>query len=96
MKPDVEHKAIQVQLPKKQSSYGSLNDADLKYFTGLERERFNIIFSMLEIFAPINDSLFWYRRDALVIALYKIRHNIDFQMMEFTFELSRRGSGYRK
>lgn len=44
---------------------------------------------MLEKFAPIEDSLFWFKKDALVIALYKIRHNIDFKMMEFTFELSR-------
>lgn len=45
---------------------------------------------MLEKFAPIEDSLFWYKKDALVIAFYKIRHNIDFKMMEFTFELSRK------
>lgn len=44
---------------------------------------------MLEKFEPIEESLHCYKKDALVIALHKIRHNIDFKMMEFIFELDR-------
>lgn len=81
---------IQTTLPGKKTSFNSLSDADLYYFTGLERERFEILFSMLEKFNPIEDSILWCKKDALVITLFKCRHNLDFKMMEFTFDLDRR------
>lgn len=77
-------------LPKKTTSYDLLNDTDLEYFTGLDRERFTIIYDLLEKFNPIEDNLFWYKKDALVITFHKLRHNIDFKMMEFIFELDRK------
>lgn len=52
---------IQVSLPKN-ISYASLNHTDLKYFTGLQRERFEIIFNILQRFAPIEGSLSQKRR----------------------------------
>lgn len=71
-------------------SFYSLSDDDLVYFTGLERERFEILYNMLEKFDPIEDSLLWCKKDALVITLFKCKHNLDFKMMEFTFELDRK------
>lgn len=58
--------------------------------TGLERERFEIIFQMLEKFAPIEDSLLWSKKDALLLTMHKCRHNLDFKMMEFHFNMSRK------
>lgn len=45
---------------------------------------------MLEKFNPIEDSLLWRKRDALVITLFKCKHNLDFKMMEFTFDTDRK------
>lgn len=71
-------------------SYASLSDDNLMYFTGMERESFEILYSMVDKFAPIEDSLLWCKKDALVVTLHKIRHNLDFKMMEFVFELCRK------
>lgn len=86
----MKHVGIQANLPRKRTSFSSLTEDDLIYFTGLDKERFRILFSMLEKFNPIEDSLLWCKQDALVITLFKCKHNLDFKMMEFTFELSRK------
>lgn len=86
-KPEVKNVAIQTTLSRKRASFCSLTDNDLIYFTGLERQRFEILFKMLEKFNPIEDSSLWCKMDALIITLFKCRHNLDFKMMEFTFEL---------
>lgn len=90
MKPDVQDKGIQASLPRKRTSYSCLSDENLKYFTGLERERFEIVYSLLEKFDPIEDNMLLSKKDALVITLFKCRHNEDFKMMEFTFEVDRK------
>lgn len=81
---------IQSSHPPKPTIFDSLTDDDLFYFTGLERERFEIVYKMLEKFNPIEDSLLWCKKDALIITLFKCRHNLDFEMMEFTFKLDRK------
>lgn len=45
---------------------------------------------MLEKFNPVEDSMLWCKKDGLVITLHKCRHNLDFRMMEFVFELDRK------
>lgn len=45
---------------------------------------------MVEKFDPIEDSLLWSKQDALIVTLHKCRHNLDFKMMEFIFEVDRR------
>lgn len=67
-----------------------MSATDLNFFTGLEKERFEILYSMLEKCAPLGDSLLWHKKDALLISLHKIRHNTDFRMMEFNFELGQK------
>lgn len=89
VKVEADEKGVQSSLPRKRTSYQSLNDEDLLYFTGLERERFEIVYSMLEKFNPIEDNLLWCKKNALLITLHKCRHNLDFKMMEFVFEVSR-------
>lgn len=44
----------------------------------------------MEKFDPIEDNLFWHQRDELVIAFHKLRHNLDFKMMEFVFEVNQK------
>lgn len=88
MKPEVESKGTQISLPKKRNTYDGLSDVDLDYFTGLERERFNILFALLAKFSPIEDTSVCFKKDALLITLYKLKHNLDFKMMEFVFDLS--------
>lgn len=89
VKPEVTVVGTQT-LPVRRNSYESLDDATLLYFTGLERERFLIIFRSLERFNPIEERLLWTKKDALMITLYKCRHNLDFKMMEFMFDISRK------
>lgn len=62
-------------------------DEDLKYFTGLERERFVIVYTLLGEFDPIEDNMLLSKKDALVVTLCKCWHNEDFKMMDFTFEV---------
>lgn len=90
VKPQAIDVGVQASLPRKRSSFCSLSDDDLIYFTGLERERFEIVYKLLEKFNPIEDSLLWCKKDALVITLFKCKHNLDFKMIEFTFELDRK------
>lgn len=48
------------------------------------------MYRMIEKFDPIEDSMLWCKQDALIIALHKCRHNLDFKMMEFIFEVDRK------
>lgn len=88
--PEMKSIGIQTTFSGKRNSYSELSDKDLQYFTGLERERFIILYRIIEKFEPIEDSLLWSKKDALLITLHKCRHNVDFKMMEFIFEVDRR------
>lgn len=66
-----------------------MSDNDIVYLTGLDRGRFEVVFQMLEKFNPISDNNKFSRREALVLMLFKIRHNLDYKMMEFIFKVNR-------
>ncbi|KAJ6649345.1 hypothetical protein Bhyg_04579, partial [Pseudolycoriella hygida] len=89
VKPEVRTVQYQVNFGSRRITFDSLVDSDVKYATGLDRERFLIVFRMLERFSPISDSQFWTRKDALLITMYKLRHNLDYLMMQFHFQIPR-------
>src|ERR1700744_6034063 len=45
---------------------------------------------MLDRFAPFSDSLIWSRKNTLLMTLFKVRHNLDFSMIEFNFQICRK------
>lgn len=70
-------------------SYSSLNDSEIHYLTGLDRPKFEVIFAMLERWNPLITFSAQSKKDMLLIALFKIRHNLDFKMIELMFRVSR-------
>ncbi|KAJ6639516.1 hypothetical protein Bhyg_12262, partial [Pseudolycoriella hygida] len=70
-------------------NFQSLSDNDIIYLTGLDRARFEVVFQMLEKFNPISDNNKFCRREAFVLMLFKIRHNLAYKMMEFIFKVDR-------
>lgn len=87
--PRIQTTETQTTFPNKRVYFDSLTDAELIYTTGLERERFEIIFSMIQKFAPLSESHNYSQKDGLLITLFKLRHNLDFSMMEFNFQINR-------
>lgn len=71
-------------------SYASLSDSELHYLTGLDRERFEIIFRMLQKFEPLSENVFCSKHDALLMTIFKLRHNLEFKMMEFNLQINRK------
>lgn len=82
VEPKVRTVYSQVDFGSRRITFDSISDSDLNYATGLDRERFLIIFRMLERFCPISDSL-------LLITLFKVRHNWDYLMIQFQFQIRR-------
>lgn len=44
---------------------------------------------MLEKFNPLTESHKYCKREALLLMLFKLRHNLDFKMIEFIFQINR-------
>lgn len=69
-------------------SYNSVSDSELIYATGLERNKFDIIYRTLEKFAPSSEIPTCSKKDSLLVTLFKIRHDLTFPMTGFIFGIS--------
>lgn len=69
-------------------SYNTVTNSELVYATGFDRAKFDLIFKKLE--RQIPDNIICVKKDALLVTLYMLRHNMCLKMIDFIFGISRK------